>query len=288
MIIVKLIGGLGNQLFQYSLGRNLAHINQTEFKLDITGFETYKLHSYSLQNFNIIENFATKKEVESFKKKGLLKILEKIKPYYKRMIIRDRGYDKNYDFDANILKAFGSFYLDGHWQSEKYFKDIESIIRKDATLKEPLPLKYMDLINNIKNSNSVSLHIRRKDYLSEKIAKIYGACNIEYYYKAIEKITRLCHDPQFFIFSDDIDWVKQNLNIPYPKIFVSGANETKDYEELILMSLCKHNITANSSFSWWGAWLNQNPSKIVISPDKWFNDKADAAKDLIPQDWIRL
>ena len=284
MIIIKLNGGLGNQLFQYSLGKKLSIKNKDVFKLDLSDFTVDNPRSYSLGYFNIIENFASDEDINKIKKSGVWKLVDKLKPYCKRSAIKYKGYD----FDQNILKLSGDFYLDGYWQSEKYFQDIEKIIKEEITLKESLPSKYTELIDKIKNSDSVSVHIRRGDYLSGKISKIYAMCPIEYYYKAIEKITGHYPNPHFFIFSDDINWVKQNFNIPYPKIFVSGDNEIKNYEELILMSLCKHNIIANSSFSWWGAWLNKNADKIVISPDKWFNDKIGNAKDLIPKNWIKL
>ena len=285
MIIIKLNGGLGNQLFQYSLGRKLSIKNKDVFKLDLSDFTKDNPRSYSLGYFNVIENFTSDEDVNKIKKSGVWKLVDKLKPYYKRSAIKYKGYD----FDPNVLKLSGNFYLDGYWQSEKYFKDIESVIREEITLKELSPYKHSELINNIKNSNSVSIHIRRGDYVTnKKFSSVYNLLDEKYYQEALKFIAEKIKDPLFFIFSDDINWVKQNLNIPYPKIFVSGENEIKNYEELILMSLCKHNITANSSFSWWGAWLNKNADKIVISPDKWFNDKISNAKDLIPENWVRL
>jgi len=285
MIIIKLNGGLGNQLFQYSLGRKLSIKNNDIFKLDLSDFTKNNPRSYGLEHFNIIENFASNEDINRIKKTGVWKLLDKLKPYCKRSAIKYKGYD----FDPNILKLFGNFYLDGYWQSEKYFQDIENIIREEITLKEPLPSKYSELIDKIKNSDSASVHIRRGDYITnKKFSKVYNLLDEKYYQGAIKFITEKISDVKFFIFSDDIEWVKRNIDIPYPKTFVSGANETKDYEELMLMSLCKHNIIANSSFSWWGAWLNKNADKIVISPDKWFNDKIGGAKDLIPPEWLRI
>ena len=285
MIIVKLNGGLGNQLFQYSLGRKLSLKNNDVFKLDLSDFTADNPRSYSLGEFNIIENFASDEDINKIKKSGVWKLVDKLKPYCKRSAIKYKGYD----FDPNILKLSGNFYLDGYWQSEKYFQDIKNIIRKEVTLKNPIENKYADLISQIKNTNSVSIHIRRGDYITnKKFSKVYNLLDEKYYQKAVKFIAEKISDPHFFIFSDNINWVKQNLNIPYLKTFVSGDNETKDYEELILMSLCQHNIIANSSFSWWGAWLNKNADKIVISPDKWFNDKIGNAKDLIPENWIKL
>ncbi|MEK7069688.1 MAG: alpha-1,2-fucosyltransferase [Patescibacteria group bacterium] len=285
MIIIKLNGGLGNQLFQYSLGRSLSIKNNDVFKLDLSDFTKDNPRSYSLGHFNIVENLAKKEDVAKFNKKGLSKLFEKIKPYYKKSVIKYKGYD----FDQNILKLSGNFYLDGYWQSEKYFKDIEGVIRKEITLKEPLVDEHANLINNIKNSNSVSVHIRRGDYATnKKFSAVYNLLDEEYYQRTVKFIAEKIKEPKFFIFSDDIKWAKQNLNIPYPKIFVSDNSEIKDYEELTLMSFCKHNIIANSSFSWWGAWLNTNIDKIVLSPDKWFNIGVGNTSDLIPEDWIKL
>src|SRR3989344_317166 len=285
MIIIKLNGGLGNQMFQYSLGRKLSLKNNDALKLDLSDFTKDNPRSYGLGHFNIIENFASDEDINKIKKSGVWKLIDKLKPYYKRSVIKYKGYD----FDPNILKLSGNFYLDGYWQSEKYFQDIENIIRKEVAIKNPIENKYADLISQIKNTNSVSIHIRRGDYITnKKFSKVYNLLDEKYYQKAVRFIAEKINDPYFFIFSDDINWVKQNLNIPYPKIFVSGENEIKNYEELILMSFCKHNIIANSSFSWWGAWLNKNADKIVISPDKWFNDKIGNTKDLIPENWIEL
>src|SRR3989344_3280232 len=198
MIIIKLNGGVGNQLFQNSLGRKMSLKKKEAFKLGLSDFTKDNPRSYSLGEFNIIENFASDEDINKIKKSGVWKLVDKLKPYYKRSVIKYKGYD----FDPNILKLSGNFYLDGYWQSEKYFQDIENIIRKEVTPKEPLPSKYTERIDKIKNSDSVSVHIRRGDYLSGKISKIYATCPIEYYYKAIEKITEHCPKdsvPLFFL-----------------------------------------------------------------------------------------
>src|SRR3989344_6898264 len=285
MIITKLNGGLGNQMFQYATGKRLAIKNNTELKIDNTEYQVNNYRAYGLNNFNIIENIATQSEIAKIKKKGWFKIIDNLKSYCKRSTINHYGYD----FDPNILKIKNNTYLDGNWQNEKYFLDTRKEIVKDFTLKNPIDNKYADLIGQIKNTNSVSVHIRRGDYITnKKFSKVYNLLDEKYYQKSVKFITEKISYPHFFIFSDDINWVKRNIDIPYPKTFVSGENEIKNYEELILMSLCKHNIIANSSFSWWGAWLNKNANKIVISPDKWFNDKIGNTKDLIPENWIEL
>lgn len=282
MIIVKLNGGLGNQLFQYALGRKLSLKNNQTLKLNLSEYNKNDFRHYSLNHYNIIENIATSKEIANFKKEGWRKIIEKFKPYYKKSIIKYKGYG----FDPNILNLKGEFHLDGYWQSEKYFKDIEDIIREEITLKKPLGEKYSDLIKNINNSSSISIHIRRGDYLSEKISKIYETCSLNYYTLVIDKIKNFIKEPAFFVFSDDIVWVKDNLTIPYPTTIVNG-DQAAEHEELFLMSLCKHNIIANSSFSWWGAWLNQNPKKIIIGPKKWFKFSENDL-GIMPESWIKL
>lgn len=285
MIITRLIGGLGNQMFQYALARKLALLNNSPFQLDIFSFETYKFHRYILKYFNVIENLATEKEIADVKKQGLSRLLEKIKPYYRQSIV----VEKYPTFDQNILKINGNAYLDGYWQCEKYFNDIRDILLKEFTVKNGLSASALKIGEEINKTESVSLHIRHGDYLSAKFSDFYEPASIEYYHRAIKKITQKIKNPIFFIFSDTIEWAKKNLKINYPTIFVSNP-AIKDYEELILMSQCKHNIIANSTFSWWGAWLNQNPNKIIIAPAKWFKikNKRYDDKKIYPSQWIKI
>ena len=173
-------------------------------------------------------------------------------------------------------------YFEGHWQSEKYFKSIEETIRKQFQFKQSsLNKETLQLSEEIKNTNSVSIHIRRGDYLNFPQCAV---CDIEYYRKAIDYIKGKIIEPTFFIFSDDIDWCKQNLQIKN-SFFVNFNQGNDSWQDMYLMSQCKHNIIANSTFSWWGAWLNDNPDKIVISPHQWF--KNDATGDIIPDNWIK-
>ncbi len=291
MIVVKLIGGLGNQLFQYALGRHLAHRNHTELKLDISGFHDYKLHAYSLGHFNIVENFATKEEVLKFqkyrRKQGRWWFL------YNKLIANEQKYveEKQFHFDPRILKIGGEAYLDGYWQTEKYFRDIKDIIRKEATIKTPLEGKDAEVAKEIEATTSVAMHIRRGDYVTNQQTNEYhGICGLDYYREAIEVISEKVSSPHFFIFSDDHKWVKDNIVLEHPTTYVEHNKADKNYEDLRLMSLCKHQIIANSSFSWWSAWQNQNPGKIVVAPSKWFNKTKPNVdtKDVIPDSWIKI
>ncbi len=281
MIIVKIIGGLGNQMPQYSLGRHLAILNKTNLKLDISTFQTYKLHNYGLNRFNIQASLATPQEIRHLKTSKLMSRLGLIKPSH---LI-----EKKHIFDKSILQLRGSFYLEGYWHTEKYFKDIEDIIRNDFQVKETLAGKNKEVADMIVDSNSISLHVRRGDYVTNPInIKIYNTFGLEYYYQAAEFMAQRINNPRFFIFSDDMPWVKENLKLAFPTFYVDHNQADKNYEDLRLMSLCQHNIIANSSFSWWGAWLNNNKNKLVIAPKKLFNIQELLNNDIIPDEWIRI
>ncbi|MDR1614938.1 MAG: alpha-1,2-fucosyltransferase [Campylobacteraceae bacterium] len=280
MIITRLIGGLGNQLFQYAIGRAITHKNSDILKLDITGFKNYKLHNgYRLNAFNIDEKIADISEIKRFgvKNRVLRKLIRMGIFGYKKTFYVEKPENET-KFDPKVF-LYQNLYLSGYWQNEKYFSDIRDIIVKEFTLKKSISeniAKYMKLI---KNSSSVSIHIRRGDYLNAD-----ASLGIEYYKKALEYIRERINNPSFFIFSDDISWCKENLNFIINPIFIEST--TSELEDLELMKNVKHNIIANSSFSWWAAWLNENEEKIVIAPKVWFKNRAGF--DPVPEAWIKL
>jgi hypothetical protein len=192
-------------------------------------------------------------------------------------------------FDPDFFAVPDNVYLEGYWQSENYFKTIENAIKSEFTLKEDPDPQNALLSEKILGSNSVSIHIRRGDYVHNPVTFDYhGVCSLEYYHSAIDTIAKKISNPHFYIFSDDSLWVKQNLGINYPHTYVTHNQGLKDYMDLWLMKLCRHHIIANSSFSWWGAWLCSNPGKIVIAPKQWFNNPDVNTDDLIPNTWLRL
>lgn len=272
MVIIKLQGGLGNQLFQYAFGRSFAIKRNTEFKLDIS-FYSLKFNGITPRHYHL-KDFNIKAGVTG--EQGDAKVIK----------------EKSFQFDSSIWDIFdtrGNIYLDGYWQSEKYFIDIKDLILSEISLKNP-GQEMLEIDKKIKAENSIALHIRRGDYISDKKTyHFHGTCDNKYYEKAIDYIlsTKLIPNPSLYIFSDDIEWVKINFKNRLPIEFVSG-DKIKDTEELILMSHCKHNIIANSTFSWWGAWLNTNREKTVIAPQKWFNNEKVNTSDLIPEKWIRI
>jgi hypothetical protein len=281
MIIVKIMGGLGNQFFQYAAGRNFALRNNFPLKLDLTFFreERYK-DIFRLDHYNTIYEEAKEDEIS-----GLLSIeSSSVFAITSRKFNIHNKYNKKSHIseklggnaDRRIIKSREDAYIVGWWQNEEYFRNIRPLLLKELTLRvesDPFNIKTLE---EIKNCESVSLHIRRGDYVTNSY---FGTLPIEYYKKAIDYIKRIISSPVYYVFSDDLDWVKKNLvisgNVYYLErnsIKNSIYHTQKDYEDLNLMIHCKHNVIANSSLSWWSGWLNNNNDKIVIAPAKWYND----------------
>ena len=279
MITVKLLGGLGNQMFQYAIGRHLSIRNNSSLTLDLADLLkreesiSYTPRNFELDVFNI--EYASKilpGEFRSFKDQLTFRFLTKK--------INENGHK----FDDKVLSLKRNVYLNGWWQNEKYFNGVKNIIRNDFTLKPGVLPDNESLEKKISSVNSVSVHFRLGDYLSNPAAKnFHGILELDYYKKAIDKIAGLVAAPHFFIFSDDISWVKKNFVLEQEHTFIT--HEEHAAVDMYWMSVCKHNIIANSSFSWWGAWLNQNPDKIVIAPKKWFNS---TPTEILPDRWMQL
>ncbi len=286
MIIVKLKGGLGNQMFQYACAKHLAERNNDILKIDLGWYHDGipvgdTVRTYALDKFAISAQVATESEIKKIGGRPFWlcrlarKIINKLRPI------------RSYVFDPNILERKGDAYLEGFFQSEKYFKDIAFIIHNEFRLKDIMGRAAHGVLEDIESSNAVSVHVRRGDYVSNKPASaFFGVCPPEYYRAAIALIGERMDAPKFFVFSDDIGWVKEHIEISNA-VYVS-QKDIADYEELVLMSKCKHNIIANSSFSWWGAWLNMDPNKIVIAPKRWVADPRVDTSDAIPEGWVRI
>ncbi len=264
-------------MFQYSIGRDLAFATKSELKIDISEFRNYPLRSYQLSDFNIQACIATEEDIRKVKKKYL--------KWFNKKIVRE----KNFKFDAGILKLSGDLLLEGYWQSYKYFDGISEIIKKDFSLKNAMSESYNLIAEEIYNTDSVSIHIRRGDYVqNKKTNRYHGVCSPQYYIDAANYIEKKVSTPFFYVFSDDPSWVETDFKIPFKYKLVAGIKNQTCQQDLMLMSYCKHNIIANSTFSWWAAWLNSNSSKIVIAPQKWFGNNMIETTDLIYDDWIRI
>lgn len=296
MLKIKFQGGLGNQMFQYAFMKTLERLLNEKMYIDLTeykmskchnGFELFNVFQLKDENLNINSEYSVLKKFILKLKRSLNK---RCKKFFKNGIKIEEDTNKILNFE-NIkkeTKKHSDIEFIGYWQSEEYFIHIKDEILEIFTFKNKLDKENEDILEKIKNSNSVSLHIRRGDYL--KYSDIYVIQDKNYYVSSIEKIKEKIENPTFFIFSDDIDWCKNNLVdiLGENYYFVDNNKDEKSYIDMQLMSNCKHNIIANSSFSWWGAWLNRNEDKMVIAPKKWYKEGFHVStKHLIPKKWIK-
>lgn len=279
-VITKIIGGLGNQIFQYACGYSLARNLNIELKLDVQAFQKYTLHNLSLQSLKINNQNATPREINKLRKKWL------IYPNH-RNVFKER----QFSYDPEFQNISHAVYLDGYWQSERYFQKYRNELIEILKPRKAVSEYTQKILQEINNTTSISMHIRRGDYVNNEITNsIHGTCDLSYYHNAqnflLENIDK--KNAKIFVFSDDIPWAKNSIKSKFPLYFVDGNDASRNYEDMYLMSSCNHNIIANSSFSWWGAWLNNNSKKIVIAPDRWFTSLTHDTKDLIPDNWIKL
>ena len=292
MIISHILGGLGNQMFQYAAGRALSLRLHQPLSLDLNGFSDYQLH----QGFNLSDVFqcdtqvAAEDEIQtllgwrsSHKVRSLL-----LKPQLQWLRGGAFVVEPHFHYWPEFSDIGSGCYLYGYWQSEKYFKQITDIVRCDFTFRHPFQERNLELAQQISTSTSVSLHVRRGDYVSDaKTNSTHGVCSPDYYRDAVAYVAEKLSAPCFFIFSDDIQWCKENLDLDFPTVYIDHNRGGESYRDMQLMSLCDHHIIANSSFSWWGAWLNPSVEKIVIAPKNWFA-AGHRTDDLIPSEWMRL
>lgn len=285
MKIVRILGGLGNQMFQYALYRSLLS-NGENSTLDISGFDRYNLHNgFELPHIfeNLELHYASKGDVDRLSNNNSLvsKLSKKIFGLKKTHI-----QEKSLKFDPDIFDQKGHLFLDGYWQSEKYFDNIKNLIRKDFRFANFSDKRNIEIEKIINDCQSVSVHVRRGDYVDNSLYQ--NICNLKYYMNAIDIIEKNVFNPVYFIFSNDIDWCKRNLSINNVCYYINWNKESSSYRDMQLMSRCKNNIIANSSFSWWGAWLNTNHSKIVISPSRWLNNDSHNIDDIVPSSWQKV
>lgn len=296
MIIVKLMGGLGNQMFQYAAGRNLACRLETSLKLDTSFLESVQAGStprrYELDCFNITAERAGLDDVVAVlgKKRFYSEVRNKIGKRLGLRWVQPHFYrETHYHYDEYFECLPDNTFLVGYWHSERYFAPISDLLAREFTYREPLTGRNLETAGLIERTNAVAVHVRRGDYVTDlKTNQFHGVCNLDYYRVAVAEMAGRARDPHFFVFSDEHAWVKDNLRFDHPTTFVDCNGSDRGYEDLRLMSLCRNNIIANSSFSWWGAWLNRNPAKIVIAPRKWFNSPGYNTSDLIPAKWMTL
>ena len=286
MILSHIIGGLGNQMFQYAAARALSLANDVPLRLDVRDFAGYRLH----QGFELSRVFVCNPEIAT--DEDVRDLLGWRASWFARKILTRPGFavlrgsrlvvEPQFNYWPDIRLVSHNTYLVGYWQSEKYFSDASECIREDFVFRQSFSGQNVEIARKIDKTTAVSLHVRRGDYISHaKTNAVLGLCSLSYYREAIMHIAERVENPEFFIFSDDIAWVKECLEIDFPCNYVDHNQGSESYNDMHLMSLCRHHIIANSSFSWWGAWLGSNIDKIIIAPRNWFATGKDV-KDLYP------
>lgn len=285
MITVRLFGGLGNQLFQYAVGRALAVKHNTELRLDARLAPPGDHWAYALGNFNIKAKVANPEDLPPGK--------DTILPYvWWRVFGRNPRFlrEQSLGVNENVLVAPDNTFLHGYFQSEAYFKSIEDRLRQELTFVSPPDPENGRWLDDITSRTSVSIHLRRGDYVSNaKGSSTHAVCDQAYYDRALEQIAeRAGSDISVFVFSDDPTWAGQNLKLPFETKVADHNGPDKGHEDMRLIAGCTHNVIANSTFSWWGAWLNANPDKIVVGPKNWFSNSKLDNPDILPSGWIKV
>lgn len=277
-------------MFQYAAARALADRLCMPLKLDISDFESYTLRKYEINAFRIRAEIARDADIAKFR------VVKNRFTFWQRLL-RKTGMQNNslvfsersYSYDDRIEALRSPVYLDGYWQSERYFAGYIDALRSDFILAEDIDQANKEMRNRIDSVCAVSIHIRRGDYVTnDQTNKYHGTCSVEYYNGAILYIKDHVRDPHFFAFSDDHEWTRENITTGDNVTYVDINSSERGVLDMELMRSCRHHIIANSSFSWWGAWLNPSPDKIVVAPGRWFKQTDHDTKDLFPSGWVRL
>ena len=284
-------------MFQYAAGRALSLRNGVPLKVDLSTFETSRRRRYELEAFRVCAAPATGADLGQF---GFgAKVGASAPNHLSRMLqrlrIRERRgewpiyREPHFHFDPRGTALQAPHYLEGYWQSEKYFLDHADTVRREFVPRAPLDPENAALAAQIDAVNAISLHVRRGDYVSDPTTRRYhGTCALDYYRSAVDYVGHRVEAPHLFLFSDDPEWTRQNLEFPFPTTVVTANLPDRGYRDMQLMARCNHHIVANSSFSWWGAWLSPGGQKIVVAPSRWFNSASNDTRDLIPESWVRI
>jgi hypothetical protein len=293
MIVMRLKGGLGNQLFQYATGRAIAIQKQVSLLLDNSWYaQTY--HDVTPREL-LLSKLNTKGSFISFqpkikRPKRIQRIQQMFWPINPFIFVEQTPY--RFDSRLNKSPAFKqqNLYLMGYWQSYKYFESIKPILQSEISLKKPLDTHYLNYLNQIQATASAMVHIRRGDYVNlASASKIHGFIGLEYYREGMGLLLNKNPEIHFFVFSDDLEWAKQNLPHSERSTFIQSlGNSDAVIQELELMMHCQNHLIANSSLSWWAAWLSKQSNGVILCPKKWTNDLSMNWDDLLPNTWQRI
>ena len=293
MILAKLRGGLSNQMFQYAAARRLAHRHRTGVKIDASWYDSS--HGATPRRYELDQLCITGELASGWETIGTdgvrnarpielpIALFRKARPRYRFVS------ERTFRFDPDVLELPDDVCLFGYWVSERYFADIEDIIREEFQFRAPPSPANAARLDQLQSCESVAVHVRRGDYASNPaLTSIHGLCSPEYYSRAVDRIRERVQDPVFFLFSDDLDWATDNVDLGGETIVADDNRGDASSQDLRLMSAAGHNIIANSGFSWWGAWLNENPKKVICAPERWLSDPSYDTSDVIPSSWVVL
>ena len=285
-IVIPLVGGLGNQMFQYAAGRAVAERCNVPLRLDISWFNTNDDRDFALFPFKVTADIIEpSKTTQNF----LKRMFKSIVHYFGFYSANHEFREKSFSYDPMINSLSSPLVLNGYFQSEKYFENIKDTISDEFKLKVEPEKKTLEVLELIESYDAVCIHIRRGDYVSdEKTNTYHGVCSMDYYHSGVAEAALGLVNPHCFVFSDDPEWVRTNFKLAFPMTIVDIHGPKEAHEDLRLMSACNHFVIANSSLSWWGAWLGTNKGKKVIAPKQWFADLSIDTSDLIPETWIRI
>ena len=288
IIVARIIGGLGNQMFQYACGRAASLRSDAQLLLDISAFSHYRLHNYGLNKFAIQTG---KAPLHLQTGSLLLSGLKRLGLTSSRQLAW-QGYEYIVEpadlvFESRVMTTHHRSYFEGYWQNEAYFLDAADHIRAEFRQHHPKLTLTLPTMKD-KGMPLVSLHIRRGDYVNNPTTTaVHGVLGLDYYHHAVEYLSeRIGKDFHVLVFSDDIEWTRQNLALTQPVSFVSGRSIP--HEDMLKMAFCDHHIIANSSFSWWGAWLNPSATKVVVCPKNWFVSPQLAHRQICPPTWEQI
>jgi len=299
MIVVRLMGGLGNQMFQYAAGLRLAYRHQAELKLDLSFLmdrsprKNFAQRNFDLVVFNLPILTASPGEISQFRRLRPSGSRNFLRHVANKLTGRHYYIEHHLVFDPSVLELPDETYLEGYFQNESYFSDIADMVRERFRLapdESKLPAATRNVADQIRTSDAVCLHVRRTDYVTNHFTSGYhGVCSLGYYERGIAKLRSLGISGKIFVFSDDEGWCRENFRDTSQFHIVGNEHAgLRASTHLWLMALCRHFLIANSSFSWWAAWLSDNPSKIVVRPSQWFQAQDLKDIDICPPDWIKV
>lgn len=291
MIIVKLSGGVGNQLFQYAAARRLSLKRHVALKFDVSGFASEANRRYALHTFQVKGIIASRREIEGATQEWIPGRRHQPAIWLERygVYVLPRLY-KHLDpsFMPELLNASARAYLEGYWQSEHYFYDCQDVLRKELQFQRAWRPEILSIAESCRTSRSVSLHVRRGDYLANAAnLATHGLCSLEYYQQALQWLMARGTYDRLVVFSDDPSWAASALKADVP-IMIASNHTLDEFEDLFLMTQCTAHVIANSSFSWWGAWLSASPSDCIVGPARWFADTKLDASTIMPASWVKL